>query len=100
MKKVLNKFTGKEDYFLTWKEAAEHIGMSVGVLKYRHSKDCTLHQDFIPKISVYNNKLGFWLIDMDHYKNNYSHLIPKKREKVSGKSETAEVFELSGKKRS
>ena len=29
MKKVLNKFTGKEDYFLTWREAAEHIGMCI-----------------------------------------------------------------------
>ena len=42
MKKVLNKFTGKEDYFLTWREAAEHIGMSEGVLKYRHTEECAL----------------------------------------------------------
>ena len=46
MKKVLNKFTGKEDYFLTWREAAEHIGMSEGVLKYRHTEECALHEDF------------------------------------------------------
>ena len=98
MKKVLNKFTGKEDYFLTWREAAEHIGMSEGVLKYRHTEECALHEDFKPKLSVYNNKFGFWLKDMDHYKNNYSHLIPKNKQKVSGKSKTADVIDFSGKK--
>ena len=100
MKEVLNKATNKNDYFLNWNEAADHLGMSVGVLKYRHSNDCTLHEDFIPKKSVYNNKIGFWLKDLDHYKNTYSHLLPKKKEKVAETSETAEVLAFSGKKRS
>ena len=33
MKKLINKFTGKEDYFLNYNEAAEHLQMTVGRLK-------------------------------------------------------------------
>ena len=74
--------------------------MSVGTLKHRHTDKCSLHPDLIPKKSIHNNKFGFWLSDMDHYKNNYSHLIPKKKQKVSGKSKTADVIDFSGKKSS
>ena len=28
MKKLINKFTGKEDYFLNYNEAAEHLATS------------------------------------------------------------------------
>ena len=95
MKKLINKFTGKEDYFLNYNEAAEHLQMTVGRLKYLYTEDCKLHQDFIPKRSVHNGKFGFWLIDMDQYKNNKSHLIPKKKSKEAEKTETAEIINLS-----
>ena len=62
MKKLLNPFTGKQDYFKC-KEAAEHIGMNVGQLKYRYTDDCTLHETLIPKRSFLHGKAGFWLKD-------------------------------------
>ena len=94
MKKLINNFTGEEDYFLNWNEAAEHLCMSLGVLKFRHSNNCKLNDIFKPKLSVYNNKIGFWLKDMDHYKNKYSHLIPKKKPKVAEKTKSAEITKL------
>ena len=95
MKKLINPKTNKENYFLNWKEAAEHIEMSVGTLKHRHTDKCSLHPDLIPKKSVHNNKFGFWLSDMDHYKNKYSKKSPTKKPKVAETSETAEIIELS-----
>ena len=95
MKKLINPFTGKEDYFLNWKEAAEHIQMALGTLKHRHTKKCKLHHTLIPKRSVHNNKYGFWLSDMDQYKNKYSHLSPQKETKVAEKTKTAEIVKFS-----
>ena len=95
VKKLINPNTNREDYFLNWKEAAEHIDMSVGTLKHRHTDKCSLHPDLIPKKSIHNNKFGFWLSDMDHYKNKYSKKSPTKKPKVAETSETAEIIELS-----
>ena len=47
------------------------------------------------KTSIHNNKFGFWLSDMDHYKNKYSKKSPTKKPKVAETSETAEIIELS-----
>ena len=49
MKKLINNFTGKEDYFLNYNEAAEHLQMTIGRLKYLYTDDCKLHPDFLPK---------------------------------------------------
>ncbi|MDC1096456.1 hypothetical protein OAS47_03985 [Pelagibacteraceae bacterium] len=95
MKKLINNFTGKEDYFLNYNEAAEHLQMNIGRLKYLYTDDCKLHPDFLPKRSVHNSKFGFWLKDMDHYKNTKSHLIPKKKPKVAEKTKSAEIIKLS-----
>jgi len=94
MKKLINPLTGKEDYFCNYKDAAEHLQMTVGQLKYRYTDDCTLHETLIPKRSCLHGKFGFWLKDLDHYKNNNSGLFRKKKQKVAEKKETAEVIEL------
>ena len=94
MKKLVNPLNGKEDYFCNYKDAADHLQMTVGQLKYRYTDDCTLHEDFVPKRSVLNNRFGFWLSDLDQYKNTHSHLIPKKKQKVAEKKETAEVLDF------
>ena len=63
-------------------------------LKYRYSKQCTLHETLIPKRTFLHGKAGFWLKDLDQYKNNNIGLvIPKKEQKVDEKKETAEVLE-------
>jgi len=93
-KKLINPFTGKEDYFCSYNDAAEHVGLTIGQLKYRYTEDCTLHQTLIPKRSCLHGRFGFWLLDLDHYKNNNIGLIRKSKEKVTEVSETAEVFDL------
>jgi|TARA_R100001530_G_C4290985_1_gene148001 hypothetical protein len=99
MKKIINPHTGKEDYFLNHKEAADHIYMTVGMLKYRYTVSCTMHESMVPKRSTLHNINGFWLSDLDHYKNNNIGLTRKNKQKVAEKNGTAEVLEFSQKKR-
>ena len=94
MKKLVNPFTGKEDYFCNYKEAANHIYMTVGSLKYRYTEDCSLHDSLKPKRSFLHGRAGFWLKDLDQYKNTNIGLTRKKKQKVAEKKETAEVIEL------
>ena len=77
MKKVINQFTGKEDYQLNYREAADHLGMKLSDLHYRYDKRCKLHNDFIPKRRVDYGKYVFYLSELEHFKNNNKNLIPK-----------------------
>ena len=100
MKKIINPHTGKEDYFLNHKEAADHIYMTVGMLKYRYTVSCTMHESMVPKRSTLHNINGFWLSDLDHYKNIYIGQTRKNKEKVAEKTESAEEYNIADKKRS
>tara|TARA_R100000458_G_C8077114_1_gene113416 strand:- start:124 stop:426 length:303 start_codon:yes stop_codon:yes gene_type:complete len=99
MKKLINPHTGKQDYFLNHKEAADHIYMTVGSLKYRYTDACTLDSSLKPKRSTLHGINGFWLSNLDHYKNNNIGLTRKNKQKVAEQKETAEVLEFSQKKR-
>ena len=99
MKKVINPFTKKEDYFCNHKEAANHVYMTVGSLKYRYTNACTLNDTLKPKRSTLHGINGFWLSDLDHYKNNNIGLTRKNKQKVAEEKESAEVLEFYQKKR-
>ena len=77
MKKCTNPFTGKEDYIMSYKEAAEHLGMKLSDLHYRYDKRCKLHNDFIPKRRVDYGKYIFYLSELEHFKKNNKFAIPK-----------------------
>ena len=100
MKKKINPSTGKLEYRCNYQEAAEHIYMTVGELKYRYTKNCTMHESSIPKKTYLHGIPGFWLSDLEHYKNNNIGETRRNKEKVAEQTETAEVIEMSKKKRS
>ena len=54
---------------------------------------------FKPKRSTLHGINGFWLSNLDHYKNNNIGLTRKNKQKVAEQKETAEVLEFSQKKR-
>jgi len=83
MKKVINQFTGKEDYQCNYREAAEHLGMKLSDLHYRYDKRCSLHKDFIPKRRVEYGKYVFYLSEVEHFKKNNKYAIPKPKIDVS-----------------
>ena len=94
MKKKLNPLTGKIEYRLNHGEAAEFVFMTVGELKYRYTKSCTMHESSIPKRTYLHGISGFWLSDLEHYKNNNIGETRRNKKKVAEKTETAEVIEL------
>ena len=100
MKKKINPFTGKLEYRCNYQEAADHIYMTVGQLKYRTTEACSLHESSIPKKTYLHGIAGFWLTDLEHYKNNNIGETRRNKEKVAEQTETAEVIEMSKKKRS
>ena len=94
MKKKINPSTGILEYRCNYQEAADHIFMTVGELKYRYADACTMHESSIPKRTYLHNKAGFWLSDLEHYKKNNIGLVKIYKKKVAEKTETAEVIEL------
>jgi len=94
MKKKLNPSTGKLEYRCNYQEAAEHIYMTVGELKYRYTESCTMHESSIPKRTYLHGIAGFWLSDLEHYKKNNIGLVKVYKKKVAEEQETAEVIEL------
>tara|TARA_R110002020_G_scaffold131807_2_gene294569 strand:- start:1424 stop:1726 length:303 start_codon:yes stop_codon:yes gene_type:complete len=99
MKKKINPSTGKFEYRCNYQEAADHVYMTVGELKYRYTKSCTMHESSIPKRTYLHNKAGFWLSDLEHYKKNNTGLVKTYAKKVAEKKQTAEVLQFSEKKR-
>ena len=99
MKKKINPTTGKEEYRCNYSEAAEHIYMTVGSLKYRYTKACSLHESMKPKLTYLHGIAGFWLSDLEHYKKNNIGQVRRNKKKVAEKTVTAEVIDLSKKKR-
>ena len=97
MKKKINPRTGKEEYRCNFSEAAEEIYMTVGQLKYRYTDACTLHESSIPKLTYLHGIAGFWLSDLEHYKNNNIGETRRNKKKVAEETETAEVLEFSEK---
>ena len=94
MKKKLNPSTGKLEYRCNYQEAAEHIYMTVGELKYRYTESCTMHESSIPKRTYLHGIAGFWLSDLEHYKKNNIGLVKVYKKKVAEEQETAEVIDL------
>ncbi len=94
MKKKLNSFTGKVEYRCNYSEAADHVYMTVGELKYRYTKSCTMHETSIPKRTYLHGIAGFWLSDLEHYLKNNIGEVRRNKKKVAEKTETAEVIEL------
>ena len=97
MKKKINPFTGKQEYRCNYSEAAEHIYMTVGSLKYRYTKACSLHESMKPKLTYLHGIAGFWLTDLEHYKKKYIGQTRRNKEKVAEEKETADVLEFSEK---
>ena len=100
MKKKINPTTGKEEYRCNYSEAAEHIYMTVGSLKYRYTKACSLHESMKPKLTYLHGIAGFWLADLEHYKKNNIGEARRNKKKVAEETKSAEVIDLSKKKRS
>jgi len=100
MKLKINPSTGKKEYRCNYQEAAEYIYMTVGELKYRYTKNCTMHEDTIPKRTYLHNKSGFWLSDLEHYRKNNTGLVKIYKKKVAEKTEDADVLDFAEKKRS
>ena len=100
MKQKINPFTGKLEYRCNYQEAAEYIYMTVGELKYRYAKKCSMHESSIPKRTYLHNKAGFWLSDLEHYKKHNTGLLKTYAKKVAEKKETAELYNIADKKRS
>jgi hypothetical protein len=100
MKKKLNPSTGKIEYRLNHGEAAEFVYMTVGELKYRYTKSCTMHESSIPKRTYLHGIAGFWLSDLEHYKNNNIGETRRNKKKVAEKTETAEVLQFAEKNKS
>ena len=61
MKKKINPATGKLEYRLNHEEAAEFVYMTIGELKYRYTKQCTMHESSIPKRTYLHGIAGFWM---------------------------------------
>tara|TARA_R110000851_G_scaffold70286_1_gene156862 strand:+ start:1570 stop:1872 length:303 start_codon:yes stop_codon:yes gene_type:complete len=97
MKKKINPTNGKEEYRCNYSEAAEHIYMTVGSLKYRYTKACSLHESMKPKLTYLHGIAGFWLTDLEHYKKKYIGQTRRNKEKVAEEKETADVLEFSEK---
>ena len=93
MKKIINPFTGKEDYVMNYRETAEHLDMKLSDLHFRYDKRCKLHNDFIPKRRVDYGKYIFYLSEVEHFKNNNKFAIPKP--KVDVKKDTKETKEAN-----
>ena len=53
----------------------------------------------IPKRTYLHGISGFWLSDLEHYKNNNIGETRRNKKKVAEKTETAEVIDISKKKR-
>ena len=100
MKKKINPSTGKLEYRCNYAEAAEHIYMTVGELKYRYTESCTMHESSIPKRTYLHGISGFWLSDLEHYKNNNIGETRRNKKKVAEKTETAEVLQFAEKNKS
>jgi hypothetical protein len=100
MKKKLNPSTGKIEYRLNYGEAAEFVFMTVGELKYRYTESCTMHETSIPKRTYLHGIAGFWMSDLEHYKNNNIGLVKIYKKKVAEKTETAEVLQFAEKNKS
>ena len=94
MKQKINPFTGKQEYRCNYQEAADHVFMTVGELKYRYTDACTMHESSIPKRTYLHGIAGFWLSDLEHYKKNNIGLVKVYKKKVAEEQETAEVIEL------
>jgi|TARA_Y100000310_G_scaffold44533_1_gene41565 hypothetical protein len=77
MKKVINPFTGKEDYKMNYKEVAEHLGMTLSNLHYRYSNNCRLNQEFLPKRRAEYGKWIFYLSEVEHFKKHNRFAVPK-----------------------
>ena len=93
MKKVINQFTGKEDYQLNYREAADHLGMKLSDLHYRYDKRCKLHNDFIRKRRVDYGKYVFYLSELEHFKKNNKYAIPKA--KIDVAKDTKETKDIN-----
>ena len=93
MKKVINQFTGKEDYQLNYREAADHLGMKLSDLHYRYDKRCKLHSYFIPKRRVDYGKYVFYLSELEHFKKNNKYAIPKA--KIDVAKDTKETKDIN-----
>ena len=93
MKRVINQFTGKEDYQLNYREAADHLGMKLSDLHYRYDKRCKLHSDFIPKRRVDYGKYVFYLSELEHFKKNNKYAIPKA--KIDVAKDTKETKDIN-----
>ena len=97
MKKKINPSTGKSEYRCNYQEAADHVFMTVGELKYRFTDACTMHESSIPKRTYLHNKAGFWLSDLEHYKKNNTGLVKTYAKKVTEKTKSAEVLDFAEK---
>ena len=53
-----------------------------------------MHESSIPKKTYLHGIPGFWLSDLEHYKNNNIGLVKVYKKKVAEEQETAEVIEL------
>ena len=71
--------------------------MTVGQLKYRYTDACTLHESSIPKLTYLHGIAGFWLSDLEHYKNSNSGETRVRKKKVAEKTKSADVLEFSEK---
>ena len=78
MKKKINPTTGKEEYRCNYSEAADSMK---------------------PKLTYLHGIAGFWLSDLEHYKKNNIGEVRRNKKKVAEKTVTAEVIDLSKKKR-
>ena len=97
MKKKINPRTGKEEYRCNYSEAAEYIYMTVGQLKYRYTEASGFHESSIPKRTYLHGISGFWLSDLEHYKNSNSGETRVRKKKVAEKTKSADVLEFSEK---
>ena len=52
-----------------------------------------------PKLTYLHGIAGFWLKDLEHYKKNNIGEARRNKKKVAEKIETAEVIDISKKKR-
>jgi len=99
MKKKINPATGKEEYRCNLQEAADYLYMTIGQLKHRYSDKSAFHESSIPKKTYLHGIGGFWLSDLEHYKNNNIGETRRNKKKVDEKAETAEVIPFAEKKK-
>jgi len=97
MKKIINPFTGKEDYLMIRKEVAEELEMSLGQLNFRWSENPKkkLHKCFIPPRKIIHGIPKALLSEIRTFKENSPKTIKKPKvdvEKETDKTKKPEII--------